>query len=428
MNIIYIDHYAGSRKMGMEFRPFYLAEEWQKMGHKVRIIAADYSHLRKDNPTISRDFEVTETEGIEYQWIKTKKYEGNGASRAITMLQFCGKLWLQAGRIAMEFKPNAVIASSTYPLDTFPAHKIKRKAKAVLVHEVHDMWPITPIELYGMSKYNPFVVAMQIGENFFCKHSDLIVSILPCTEEYFKKHGLKSGKFAYIPNGIIEDDWNNPEELPEQYSEAIENAQKEGKLVIAFFGSHTKSYCIDYLLKAVANNPDLDVYLMFVGSGNYKEDLMKMAEELGLDDSRCGFFPPVSKKMIPSLLKKIDVSYIGAKKNNMFRFGVGMNKLYDSMMGGKPILYAVEAPYNEVEKYHCGVTVKAESESSIADGIKKLLSMTPEERNTMGENGKTAVLKNNIYPKLAEKFIQEIGEREYSKHIKAYKHKTITIL
>ena len=47
MNILYIDHYAGSLQMGMEFRPYYFAREWAKMGHRVRIVSASFSHLRR---------------------------------------------------------------------------------------------------------------------------------------------------------------------------------------------------------------------------------------------------------------------------------------------------------------------------------------------------------------------------------------------
>lgn len=47
MNIILINHYAGSNFHGMAFRPYYLAREWVKMGHNVTIIAASFSHLRQ---------------------------------------------------------------------------------------------------------------------------------------------------------------------------------------------------------------------------------------------------------------------------------------------------------------------------------------------------------------------------------------------
>ena len=56
MNILYIEHYAGSPEMGMEFRPYYLSKEWVRMGHNVTIIAGDYSHLRKKNPSVVSDF------------------------------------------------------------------------------------------------------------------------------------------------------------------------------------------------------------------------------------------------------------------------------------------------------------------------------------------------------------------------------------
>ena len=94
MNILIINHYAGSPEMGMEFRPYYFAKEWTAMGHRVDIIAADFSHLRRVNPDVSRDFQEEIIDGIHYHWIKTRRDEGNGGQRAITMAQFIGKLWV----------------------------------------------------------------------------------------------------------------------------------------------------------------------------------------------------------------------------------------------------------------------------------------------------------------------------------------------
>lgn len=413
MNILYIDHYAGSLSMGMEFRPYYLAREWVKMGHRVRIIGASYSHLRKKNPELSEDFEIQNIDGIEYQWVKTKSYTGNGVKRAMTMFRFCSRLWRNARRIAKEFEPDVVIASSTYPLDTYPAQRIVKftGGKALLVHEVHDMWPITPIELYGMKKYNPFVVAMQMGENSFCKHADLVASILPCSEEYFKEHGLKDNKFAVIQNGIVEEDWLNPEPLPDEHLSVLKKARDEGRFIIGFFGSHTRSYCIDNLLRAAKKLDCSKLFLAFVGKGDYKNDLITIAKELKLEEDSYAFLPQIKKTAIPSLVKEFDASYVGAIKNRMFRFGIGMNKLFDSMMSGKPILYAVDAPNNYIEEYNCGISVEAENVDALAEGIKKLVALDENSRIEMGNNGKAAAMTHYTYSVLAKDFISAIERR-----------------
>ena len=96
MNILYIDHYAGSPVMGMEFRPYYLSREWRKKGHHVTIIAGDYSHLRMKNPKVEKDFQKEMVDGIRYCWVRTGTYNGNGIRRALTMFRFAGKLWHNA--------------------------------------------------------------------------------------------------------------------------------------------------------------------------------------------------------------------------------------------------------------------------------------------------------------------------------------------
>ncbi len=412
MNILYIDHYAGSLSMGMEFRPYYLAREWKKNGHRVRILTASFAHLRNNNPKVDYDFSISTVDGIEFQWVKTRSYQGNGVSRIITMPQFCWKIFLSAKKLAEEFKPDIVIASSTYPMDTYAAKRIAKYSGGQYVHEVHDMWPITPIELYGMSPKHPFVVIVQHAEDYFCKNADKVVSILPCAKDYFVEHGMKEDKFLYVPNGIELSDWNEPESLPRAHVEVIEKARSEGRFVLGFFGSHTRSYSIDYLIKALAEVDQSKIFVMFVGEGNYKEELIKLAKEQKIPHNCYSFMPSINKKAIPSLLKACDASYVGAIKNRMFRFGIGMNKLFDAMMGGKPILYAVEAPNDFVKEYDCGISIPAEDVDALKEGIEDLLRMDNNTRERLGKNGRVAVLNNFTYPVLAEKFINGLRIEE----------------
>lgn len=413
MNILYIEHYAGSPEMGMEFRPYYLSREWVKMGHNVRIVAGDFSHLRGKNPDVSEDFQSEEIDGITYTWIKTGTYSGNGVARAKTMFRFVEKLRQKADWIAKEWQPDVIITSSTYPLDTYAGQKIraacrKNGKKALLIHEVHDMWPITLIEIGGMQKSNPFVMLMQQGENSFCKHSDRVVSLLCAAKDYFVEHGMTPEKFQVVMNGVVLEEWEHPTALPEEHEKVLSQLRKDGKFIVGFFGSVTKSYSVDYLLEAAKKTADDRVAIVIVGEGNQKEELMKQAgDRLG---KSIFFLPRIPKTAIPTLMEAIDCCYVGALKNDMFRFGICMNKLFDSMMSGKPILYAVEAPNNFIKDYRCGISVEAEDADALAVGLKDMLSLSEEKRAQMGKNGREAVLENFTYEKLAKQFVEIMEE------------------
>lgn len=403
MRILLINHYAGSPEMGMEFRPYYFAREWIKAGHEVTIIAGDYSHLRKENPVVANDFQEKVIDKIKYVWIKTGTYSGNGVKRALSMFRFVSKLWIYAKKIAKTYCPDVVITSSTYPIDTFAGQRIKKYANAKLIHEVHDMWPATLYEIGGMSKRNPFVQVMQIGENSAYKHSDYVVSLAPYAKEYMVKHGLKPERFKHITNGIVLEDWDVPQELPQQHKEVLEQFRAENKFIVGYFGGHALSNALDILVDAAKELcNDNRIQIVLVGDGIEKNRLQEKAEKNKL--SNITFLPTISKLSISELMKYFDCSYIGALDSPLYRFGIAMNKIYDSMMGGKPLLYAVNAPNNYVRRYHCGIDIEPGNYKALVDGIYQLMNMSDEERRKLGNNGKEAVIKHYNYNVLAKKF------------------------
>ena len=392
----------------MEFRPYYFAREWVKMGHKVDIIAADYSHLRRKNPDVIKDFQTEVIEGINYHWIKTNTYEGNGASRAITMAQFVGKLWLNAKKIVREFEPDAVICSSTYPLDTFAGQRIRKvsKKKVKLIHEVHDMWPATLIELGGMSKYHPFVVAMQIGENSAYRKSDHVIAMLEYSEPYMREHGLKEGKFTCIPLGVDLTEWKETKPLTNLHQETLEELKSEGKFIVGYFGGHAMSNALDVLIDACekCSMRNEKLHFVLVGDGVEKKRLMEKSQNL----SNITFLPPINKKEIPKLTEMFDCIYIGTYNNSLYRFGLCLNKMLDSMMASKPIVCSITAPPTWVEKSNCGIVVESENVEGIVSSIEEIYLMDQNDRDAMGKKGTEYAIDNFEIKKIAGKVIEMI--------------------
>jgi glycosyltransferase involved in cell wall biosynthesis len=407
MNILLINHYAGCPQYGMEYRPFYLAKEWVKGGHKVIIIGASFSHLRRIYIEFRGQIKKEVTEGISYIWIKTPKYQWNNIKRALNIFSFVWKLISNSKTYSREFNPNVIIASSTYPLDIFPAYLISRFAKAKLIFEVHDLWPLTPIELGSMPKWHPFIVIMQIAEDFAYKRADKVISILPKALDYMVSRGLDPKKFVYIPNGIDIEEWQSFDApLPPQHQETVERLRQEGKFLVCYTGSHGVANALDYFIESATYLKDLPVFLILVGQGQEKEKLQKYAMENNLNNVI--FLPPVPKKSIPELLSKMDVLYISLRRSPLFRYGISPNKLFDYMMAGRPIIQAIEAGNDPVAESSCGISVSPENPVAIAEAIKKLFFMSAVEREEMGMKGREYVIKNHNYKVLAKKFLEVI--------------------
>lgn len=402
MNILLINHYAGSPDLGMEFRPYYMAKEWVKQGNKVLIVGGDFSHLRKNQP--QKKLEIRD--GIQYYWIKLNEYKGNGMGRIISMFLFVIQLYFNYKKYLNGFVPDVVIASSTYPLDIYPARKIASKFNAKLIYEVHDLWPLSPMEIGGYSKYHPFIKIIQQAENYSYKYCDKVVSLLPNALEHMIQHGLERNKFVYIPNGFDLKEWENPESLTYSHEDFITNLRKRGCRILAYAGGHAKSNALDYLLDGMKLIKDKQIVCLLIGKGQEKERLQMRVNEECIANTY--FLDSVPKKEIPSLLALMDALYIGWEKNPLYRFGISPNKLIDYMMSGKAILHSVCASNDWVKETGCGISVEAENPQEIAKGIMDMFSLTNEELKNKGYKGKIFAEQNLSYYFLAKKFIEII--------------------
>lgn len=422
LNILLVNHYAGSVHHGMEYRPYYLAREWVRAGHRVQIVAASHSHLRRQAPAMAgRDRLDEQIDGIHYTWLRTPAYAGNGAGRVRNMLAFVGRLWRDAPRLAATFAPQAVIASSTYPLDIWPARRIARLAGARLLHEVHDLWPLSPMELGGHSRHHPFIMLLQAAENHACRHADAIVSILPRVRAHLEARGMAPHKLHLVPNGVDPDEWPasasrgplhapplpGPGALPPAVATLLADLGAQGKTVVGYAGSHGLANALDTLLDAAHLLRQRPLAFVLVGAGPEKDRLRQQARALGLDQVH--FVDPVAKHAIPALLARFDIAFLGWRRQPLYRFGIAPNKLLDYMMAGCPVLHAVEAGNDPVAETGCGVSVAPDDPSALAAGLARLLALDPLTRRALGERGRRHVLDQLSYPVLARRFLTALA-------------------
>ncbi len=383
MNILYLNHYAGTPALGMEYRPYFLAREWVRLGHRVQVVAADHSHVRARQPRAGDET----IDGVSWRWVATPPYRGNGFARLRNILAFLRALWSDAPRWAAAFRPDAVIASSTYPMDIWPARRIARLAGARLVHEVHDLWPLSPIELSGMSPWHPFALLCQRAEDAACRDADAVVSMLPKVHAHLASRGLDLGRLHIVPNGIDPAEWERaPAPLDPAVAAALDAARGDGRVVVGYAGSMGEPNALDTLLDAARLLRGEPFAFVLVGDGHLRSRLEARVREERL--ASVELLPPIPKAQIPAFLARLHIAWIGWQRVPIYRFGIAPNKLMDYMMARCVVLHAVEAGNDPVAEAGCGLTVVPEDGAATADGLRRLAALPAAERRAMGERGR----------------------------------------
>jgi len=400
MNILYLNHYAGSPALGMEYRPFYLAREWVRAGHAVRIVAASYSHVRARQPQPGDE----RIDGVDYRWVATPPYRGNGVARARNIATFLARVWHMAPQLVAQARPDAVIASSTYPLDIWVARHLARLAAARLVYEVHDLWPLSLQELFSLSRWHPFIMLCQAAEDAAYRDADHVVSMLPRVHGHMAARGLDLERLVIVPNGITPDEWAHaPPPLEPAVQAAMQAARERGHTLVGYAGSMGVPNALDTLLDAAARLRERPLRFILVGDGHERARLAQRVQQEGLANVQ--LLPAIPKAQVPAFLEAIDIAYIGWQRVPLYRFGIAPNKLMDYMMARCAVLHSVEAGNDPVAEAGCGLTVPPEDPAAVAAGLLRLAALPAAERRALGERGRAFVIAHHTYPVLAQRFL-----------------------
>ena len=391
MRILLINQYAGSPTLGMEYRPHWLAREWQEAGHEVLVVAADWTHLRRQQPAATNGRAIVE--GVPFRLVRVPRHHGNGPRRFANILAFATGLWARVGQLG-RWDPDVVIASSTHPFDVRAAHRVARSVGSPFIHEVHDLWPLTPRLLGGLSPGHPMIRWMQVEEDFACRHADAVVSILPGTQGYLVGRGLKPEKWFHVSNGVPPDALAGP-----VFSEAADQMLRP--LRIGYFGAHAVATDLGTLLDAARELKAEDVEFFIVGDGPEKPALRSAAADL----PAVHLLDPIGQAEARSQMAQMDGLWWGAPDSDLYIHGVAPNKLFEYMAAGRPIVAASSAPNIPSRLADCDFPAQPSDGASSAAAIRRLLAATPEQRRAMGLRGQRYVRAKATYPVLAAAYL-----------------------
>ncbi len=392
-----VNHYAGSLVHGMEYRHYYLAQHFLQMGMRPAILCASFHHLLMKPPRES----FALIDGVPYLWVKACWYGQNDLRRVINMVEFSSRLALRGlGQLP---RPDVVIASSPHPFVALNGHRLARKYGAKFIFEVRDLWPLTLLELGGHSLRHPLIRAMAWAERLGYERCDTTVSLLGGAKDYMVAHGLDARKFVHIPNGIDPHISQAIEGLPAEHDGVIRRLKNNGGLIVLYSGNHGVANALGNVVEAAALLKDEPhAHFLLVGQGPEKELLQQRAQAAGLQNVT--FLPPVARSQMPALTRAVDVGYIGLQSKGLFKYGVSPNKLYEYMSAGLPVVFAIDTIHDEVAEARCGFSIPAEDPPALADVLRRIVQMSRDQLQVMGERGRQYVQRTHAYEVLAQQY------------------------
>lgn len=150
------------------------------------------------------------------------------------------------------------------------------------------------------------------------------------------------------------------------------------------------------------------VRIVFVGDGKVKAALVRMAEGLSLDNVE--FRDKVARIQVAGIARSADAFVALLEDTDLYRYGTSLNKVFDYMAEGKPLILGGRMAHNYVEEAACGLTTPPRDAEALADAIETLVELPEAERREMGERGRAYVRERQNWDLLGRRLAETLRE------------------
>lgn len=171
---------------------------------------------------------------------------------------------------------------------------------------------------------------------------------------------------------------------------------------ICFVGRLWQVQGVKYLIEAMPRILDEchNTQLLIIGYGPTKEELMKLAKEIGVSD-RIVFTGMVSYNKVSLYVNASDICVAPFMKERNEKSGVSPLKIYEYAACEKAIVTSKLPGLEFIEQHKLGILVEPDSPDGLAAATMKLLR-EPELRRQMGENGRRYVVQDHSWESVAK--------------------------
>ena len=342
--------------------------EWVKKGHKVTIITgAPNFPIGKvypgyKNSLISREL----IDGIKVIRVWTYISANKGFfQRIIDYISFAISSFL----VGLFIKTDIIIATSPQFFSAVSGRLLSFFKIKPWIMEVRDLWPESIAAVGLLNKNSTIFKILEWYEYKLYRSASKIIVVTNNFKRILTSNGINSNKIFVHKNGVMLDKFK----FNNKSKKIINSLNLEGKTIIGYVGTHGMAHNLSFIINTL---PEIkkklpDVKFLFIGDGAEKNNLIREAEMLKLNNII--FLPSIHKHEIIKYLSIIDVALVNLKKSDTFK-SVIPSKIFEAAALQKPILLGVEGESKEIiESYGAGVCYDPGNKSDFISACIKIL-------------------------------------------------------
>ncbi|NEU96193.1 glycosyltransferase family 4 protein [Bradyrhizobium uaiense] len=327
MNIWLLHPFAGGPGLGRHWRPFWLADAWGRMGHRVVVVSAGFHHLHRE----ARAAGPQRINDVDFWFLDTPRYGSGSLGRLRNNLSFGPAVRSTANAIAAQFgKPDLMIASSPHLFFISAAHQIARHFDARFWLEVRDLWPESIVALGMTPAWHPLMKLLGWKERAAYRAADRVICLLAGAEAHMRARGLPAGKFLWVPNGVSDGEIQSAltiEKLDHPLIDRINLLKQQGVRVVLYAGGMGPPNAVEAILDAasILGEANSGIHFVMIGSGTSRVALKQRAAGL----ANVEFHDEVDRSIVHGMLHASDCAVVAFHKNALYHHGISPNKLFD---------------------------------------------------------------------------------------------------
>ena len=366
------------------FKMFSFAKELIKHGHEVQVLTGfpNYPDGKIYDGYKIRILYREVIEGIHI--LRVPLYPSHDTSVVRRIANYASFAFSAMCMGAFLVKPADVMYVYHQPVTVgLPAIVLRLTRRIPIIYDIQDLWPDT-LGATGMVNNKKILWLVDKWCRFTYNHANRITVLSPGFKKILISRGVSQEKIEVVYN------WCDDSQIQSanKNTALARELGMESRFNIVFAGTMGRAQALDAVLDAakIVGDRFPSIQFVFVGGGVDVDRLIQKARTMGIRNVLFLAKRPLSE--IGKILNLADVLLVHLKDDPLFSITIP-SKTQAYLSVGRPILMAVRGDAADlIERAGAGLSCIPENPNSIAQMVVKFFTMSREELDVMGDNGK----------------------------------------